>query len=68
MLITAYNLIVRGIFSIVAGLVGGAGALLPPAVKEHFFASRQRMLSFIMLLLIINGIAKLFFSAMISFL
>ena len=58
--------VLRFIFWIVSGLLGGVGALLPAAVKEHFFSSRERILSFIFLILIVNGAVKLILSALSS--
>ena len=66
MLIRIYNVIVNSIYSIIAGLVGGAGVFMPSAVKEHFFSSRERLLSFILLALILNGIVNLLLSALMS--
>lgn len=58
--------IVRSIFSVIAELIGVAGAFMPSAVKEHFFSSGQRMLSFIFLVFIIKGAAKFILSALKS--
>ena len=59
-----YNFIIRGIFSTAAELLGVAAIILPGAVREHFFSSRQRIVSFIFLMLFVNGAAKFFMSAM----
>ena len=61
-----YDMIIRWMYSIITGLVGGIGAFMPSAVKEHFFSSRERLLSFILLALLLNGIMKLLLSALMS--
>lgn len=64
MLAGSYDLIIRRIFSIATELLGVAAIILPRTVREHFFSSRQRIVSFIFLMLFVNGAAKFFMSAM----
>lgn len=66
MLAGIYDLIIRRIFSIAAELLGVAAIILPGTVGEHFFSSRQRIVSFIFLMLIVNGAAKFLLSALMS--
>lgn len=51
------------IFSIVTGVLGVAGFIFPSAVKEHFFSPRKHILSFIVLVLIVNAVVKFLLSA-----
>lgn len=66
MLIRMYNVIVSSIYSVITGLVGGVGVFMPSAVKEHFFSTRECLLSFILLALLLNGIVNLLLSALMS--
>ncbi len=66
MLAGIYDLIIRRIFSIATELLGVAAIILPRTVSEHFFSSRQRIVSFIFLMLIVNGAAKFLLSALMS--
>ena len=58
-----YGWILSVIFSIVTGVLGVAGFIFPSAVKEHFFSLRKHILSFIVLVLIVNAVVKFFLSA-----
>lgn len=67
MLAWIFDFVVRRIFSIVAELLGVAAIILPSTVREHFFLSAQRIVSFIFLMLFVNGAAKFLLSALMSF-
>ncbi|MBQ4469074.1 MAG: hypothetical protein IJR35_07900 [Synergistaceae bacterium] len=67
MLAWIFDFVVRRIFSIVAELLGVAAIILPSTVREHFFSSAQRIVSFIFLMLFVNGAAKFLLSALMSF-
>ena len=66
MLANIYDWVIRAIFSAAAGILGGVAVILPPAVREHFFSSRQRIVAFVFLMLVVNGIVKLVLSAFMS--
>ena len=61
-----YDWVIRWIFSITSEILGGVAVILPSAVREHFFSSRERIVAFIFLMLIVNGAVKLVAGALRS--
>lgn len=62
-----YRWIVSSLSSLIAGLLSGGAVILPAAVKEHFFSLHQRILSFLFLILIVNGLLKFLLSVLKAF-
>ena len=59
-----YEWVISEICDILAGIIGLTSIILPEDVAEHFFSSRERIVSFIFIMLIVNGAAKIMFSAL----
>lgn len=65
-MIYIYNWVISIIFDIIARVLGVVSIILPDEVEEHFFSSRERLVSFIFIMLIVNGAAKVIFSALMA--
>ena len=61
-----YNWFIGIIFDIIAGILGVASIILPDEVAEHFFSSRERVVSLIFIMLMLHGAAKVIFSAFMA--
>ena len=61
-----YEWIISEIYDIIAGIIGLTSIILPQEVSEHFLSSRERIVSFIFIMLIVNGAAKIILSALMA--
>ena len=61
-----YEWIIIEIYDVIASIIGLTSIILPQEVSEHFLSSRERIVSFIFIIFMLNGAAKIIFSALMA--
>ena len=61
-----YEWIIIEIYDVIASIIGLTSIILPQEVSEHFLSPRERIVSFIFIMLIVNGAARIILSALMA--